>query len=97
MSGSKYQIRATSRYKKNLKLLAKRNLDFVRRIDEAVRLLERGESLPERMKDHSLVGELAGHRECHVLPDLLLIYRIFESVLILELVAAGSHSDLFGK
>ncbi|WP_288758220.1 type II toxin-antitoxin system YafQ family toxin, partial [uncultured Treponema sp.] len=55
-----------------------------------------GEKLPERFRDHELAGNLKGNRECHIMPDLLLIYRIFNDILILELVDTGSHADLFG-
>ena len=48
----------------------------------------------ERFCDHELTGNYAGHRECHVLPDLLLIYRIYKNILILELVNTRNHSDL---
>ena len=58
---------------------------------------EKGETLEARFKDHALVGKWNGHRECHILPDLLLIYKIEENILILELVDTGSHADLFGK
>ena len=48
----------------------------------------------ERFCDYGLTGNYAGHRECHVLPDLLLIYRIYKNILILELVNTRTHSDL---
>ena len=51
----------------------------------------------ERFCDYGLTGNYAAHRECHVLSDLLLIYRIYKNILILELVNTGTHSDLFGK
>ena len=47
----------------------------------------------ERFCDHELTGNYASHRECHVLPDLLLIYRIYKNILILELINTGTHSD----
>ena len=47
----------------------------------------------ERFCDYGLTGNYAGHRECHVLPDLLLIYRIYKNILILELINTGTHSD----
>ena len=47
----------------------------------------------ERFCDYGLTGNYAGHRECHVLPDLLLIYRIYKNILILELVNTRTHSD----
>ena len=45
----------------------------------------------------TLTGNWVGHRECHVLPDWLLIYRIEDEVLVLTLSRTGTHSDLFGK
>ena len=48
----------------------------------------------ERFCDYGLTGNYAGHRECHVLPDLLLIYRIYKNILILALVNTRNHSDL---
>ena len=59
--------------------------------------LAMGEKLPEKNKDHALTGNWVGHRECHILPDWLLIYRIEDEVLVLTLARTGSHSDLFGK
>ena len=80
----------------NLKRMEKRNKASIKKIADAVNLLQKGEKLPERFRDHELTGILKGSRECHVLPDLLLIYRIFNDILILELIDTGTHSDLFG-
>ena len=63
----------------------------------AVALLSMGEPLPDKNRDHDLSGDWVGHRECHILPDWLLIYRIEDDVLVLTLARTGSHSDLFGK
>ncbi|MDE5737836.1 MAG: type II toxin-antitoxin system YafQ family toxin [Oscillospiraceae bacterium] len=46
-------------------------------------------------KDHQLKGNFKGFRECHIEPDWLLIYKIYENQLILSLERTGSHSDLF--
>ena len=70
------------------------NMDL---IDDIIRALSRGEKLPEKNKDHELTGDWIGHRECHILPDWLLIYRIEDDVLVLTLARTGSHSDLFGR
>ena len=51
--------------------------------------------LEARHRDHSLSGEWIGYRECHVKPDLLLIYRKPDEE-SLWLVRLGSHSELFG-
>ena len=56
-----------------------------------------GEPLLEKNRDHDLSGDWAGHRECRILSDWLLIYRIGDDVLVLTLARTGSHSDLFGK
>lgn len=92
----KYKTRATKRFKKHAKLVKKRSVKDSEKLKSAVELLARGEKLPERFRDHELAGNLKGNRECHILPDLLLIYRIFNDILILELVDTGSHTDLFG-
>ena len=93
---NKYIIRMTKRFKKHLKRMEKRNKASIKKIADAVNLLQKGEKFPERFCDHELTGILKGSRECHVLPDLLLIYRIFNDILILELIDTGTHSDLFG-
>ena len=66
-------------------------------LDEIIAKLALGEPLDESNHDHLLSGNWARHRECHILPDWLLIYRIEEDVLVLALSRTGSHSDLFGK
>ena len=86
----------TAQFKKDYKLAVKRKLD-ISLLDDVIRMLSRGESLPEKNKDHSLSGNWVGHRECHILPDWLLIYRIEDNVLVLTLSRTGTHSDLFGK
>lgn len=86
----------TTQFKKDYKLAVKRHLD-IDLLDDIVRALSRGETLPEKNKDHALSGDWVGHRECHILPDWLLIYRIEDDLLILTLARTGTHSDLFGK
>jgi mRNA interferase YafQ len=61
----------------------------------AVSLLATDQPLPESNYDHPLVGEWAGYRECHLKPDLLLVYRKLDGD-ILKLARLGSHSELFG-
>ena len=85
----------TTRFKKDYKLAMKRNMDMDL-LDDIIRKLARGETLPDKNKDHDLSGDWVGHRECHILPDWLLIYKIDESVLVLTLTRTGTHSDLFG-
>ncbi len=54
-------------------------------------------TLPEKYRDHALSGEHNDVRECHLAPDILLMYRFEEHVLVLTLLDIGSHSTLFGK
>jgi len=60
----------------------------------AVSLLADDLPLPEKNRDHALAGEWRDHRDCHLKPDLLLIYRKPDAD-ILQLVRLGSHSQLF--
>ena len=85
----------TTQFKKDYKLAVKRKLD-ISLLDDVIRALSRGETLPEKNKDHGLSGKWSGHRECHILPDWLLIYRIEDNVLVLTLSRTGTHSYLFG-
>jgi mRNA interferase YafQ len=50
--------------------------------------------LPPQYRDHPLTGNWAGHRDCHIAPDWLLLYKIDKENLVLE--RTGTHSDLFG-
>ena len=84
----------TSQFKKDYKLAMKRHLDL-ELIDEIIRTLSRGESLPSKNKDHALLGRWRGYRECHIQPDWLLVYKVDKDELILNLLRTGSHSDLF--
>ena len=78
------------------KLAIKRHLD-IDLLDDIIRKLASSEQLPEKNKDHALTGNWVGHRECHIQPDWLLVYRIENDLLVLTLSRTGTHSDLFGK
>ena len=71
--------------------------DIIYLLDDIIRKLSKGEPLPEKNKDHALSGDWIGHRECHIQPDWLLVYRIEDNVLVLTLTRTGTHSDIFGK
>lgn len=91
-----YKIVYTNRMKKDAKLMKKRGKDMNKLI-HVLSLLANGNPLPVQFRDHSLTGNLRDFRECHIEPDWLLIYQIFEDTLILSATATGSHADLFGK
>ena len=86
----------TTQFKKDYKLALKRHMD-IELLDNIIRCLSRGEVLPEKNKDHALSGDWVGHRECHILPDWLLVYRVEDDILVLTLARTETHSDLFGK
>lgn len=87
------QITWTSRFKKDYFLAMKRGLP-IDELDDVIRMLARCETLPEKYRDHPLTGNWKGHRECHIRPNWLLIYKINQNLLILTLTRTGSHSDL---
>ena len=84
---TRYEIKNTTQFKKDYKLAKRRGLN--------IQLLKNSEPLDPKHKDHPLSGNWIGHRECHIQPDWLLIYRYEEDVLVLTLTRTGTHSDLF--
>lgn len=96
MKRTKYTVKYTAAFKKDYKRAIKRGLK-IELLEQVVTQLSMGAALPDKNRDHELTGDWVGHRECHILPDWLLIYRIEGSVLVLTLARTGSHSDLFGK
>lgn len=96
MSQTKYVVKFTTQFRKDYKLAMKRGLK-IELLEQVIMLLAAGETLPEKNKDHALTGNWVGHRECNILPDWLLVYRVEDDVLVLTLTRTGTHSDLFGK
>ncbi|MGA2185234.1 MAG: type II toxin-antitoxin system YafQ family toxin [Bryobacteraceae bacterium] len=70
-----------------------RDLDSL--VSTVVALLLSDQVLPDNSRDHALSGDRVGYRECHIKPDLLLIYRRPDAG-TLRLARLGSHSELFG-
>lgn len=90
-----YSLEYTAQFKKDYKLAKKRGRNLGK-LEQVLHQLCAGQPLPDSMRDHQLVGNYRGHRECHIEPDWLLIYRIDGGNLILTAVRTGSHSDLLG-
>lgn len=90
----KYNLVLTSLFKKDLKTAKKRGYDLTL-LNDVVDILSYGLPLDEKYRDHNLTGNYKGCRECHILPDWLLIYEISDNELILYLTRTGTHSDLF--
>lgn len=89
-----YEIKPSTKFQKDLKRVQRRGYD-ISLITEILKMLAAGEPLPAKNKDHALVGNYEGCRECHITPDWLLIYEVVEETVILYLTRTGTHSDLF--
>jgi mRNA interferase YafQ len=89
-------LKTTVQFRKDYKLLKKRgyNLDL---LEEVLQALVEEKPLAQKHRDHALAGNYSGFRECHILPDWLLIYQIDSGMLLLVASRTGTHSDLFKK
>ncbi|MDD5197239.1 MAG: type II toxin-antitoxin system YafQ family toxin [Candidatus Gracilibacteria bacterium] len=91
---SLYTLKLSSRFKSDYKKL-KNNKRFIQEFERVIGLLENGERLEKKYRDHNLEGKLSNLRECHVFPDILLVYKLLDKELILQLLRVGSHSEIF--
>ena len=91
---TEYNVKFSNRFKRDLKIARKRGYR-IELLEEVVATLAQGEKLDPRYRDHELSGNYENMRECHITPDWLLVYQIFENELILFLSRTGTHSDLF--
>jgi len=85
-------IRRTSQFKQDVKQMQRQGKDLGK-LKEVLESLVKGEKLSQEYRDHVLVGQYKGTRECHIEPDWLLIYELAESEVVF--IRTGSHSDLF--
>lgn len=81
-----------AKFRRDVKLAQRRGKDMSK-LRQVILLLIDGNPLPPRYKDHPLSGDWEHHRDCHIEPDWLLLYKIDGDDLYL--VRTGSHSDLF--
>ncbi|MDO8686546.1 MAG: type II toxin-antitoxin system YafQ family toxin [Clostridiales bacterium] len=88
------KIRYSSRFKKDFKIIVKRGYN-VKLLEEVLNLLVDEKPLPQKYLDHLIAGSYGEHRECHITPDWLLVYKIEKDILTLSLTRTGTHSDLF--
>ena len=88
------EIEFTNKMKRDVKLMKKRGKDMAK-LTAALNLLASRAPMPEHYRDHQLTGNLKDFRECHIEPNWLLMYQIFEDRLILTASGTGTHSDLF--
>ena len=84
----------TGQFKRDLKKALKDPKKDTERLKQIIAILQQEIPLPELYRDHLLKGNWNPHRECHIQPDYLLIYRMEDDELLL--VRCGSHAELFG-
>jgi mRNA interferase YafQ len=85
-------VRRTSQFKKDVKRMGKRGKEF-EEFKAVIKKLTLEEKLEVKYRDHYLVGQYKGSRECHIESDWLLIYELGGEELIL--IRTGTHADLF--
>ena len=87
----KYEIKLSKTCKKNLKKLStKQKLHFLSVIEK----LANNEKLEKKYQDHALKGDLVGYRDCHLEPDLILVYKKINDELIIYSLNIGSHAKI---
>lgn len=90
----KYQLAYSSVFKKDMKVLSAEEKEETKTV---IKKLAKGETLEEKYHDHQLFGKLKDFRDCHIRPDLVLIYKIKDNVLELYIYRIGSHAKLYKK
>lgn len=90
-----FLLKYSSRFKKDLKCF-KRDRAVLKELEKVLDILAKGGKLPPKNCNHGLAGEFKDCYECHIKPDVLLIYKIEKLVVTILLLRIGSHSELFG-
>ena len=86
-------VRRTSQFKKDVERMKRRGKDLSR-LKEVLGKIISGQQLEAKYRDHVLVGQYQGTRECHIESDWLLIYELAQNEVVL--IRTGTHADLFG-
>lgn len=88
-----YKLEYSTLFKKDFKKIVKLAIPDVVEVGHVITTLQQGKTLPKKYVDHALTGNWSNFRDCHVKPDLVLIYKVENS--ILKLARIGTHSELF--
>ncbi len=91
----KYQIKTSTRFKRDLKRCAKRGLDM-QLVYDAMNLLAKDGTLPAEYRPHQLKGDHKGQWECHIEPNWLMTWEQNDNELTLLFLQTGTHADWFG-
>jgi len=86
------EITQSTRFKRDIKKIKKQS-KALSDLQTVIKILAREAPLPEKYKGHNLSGDYVEYKECHIRPDWLLIYKLFDGELLLA--RTGSHSELF--
>ena len=87
------KLEYSTQFKKDFKKISKLPIPDVVEVGHVIRQLQLGQILPEKYVDHALSGDWKGYRDCHVKPDLILIYKANGGAL--RLARIGTHSEVF--
>jgi mRNA interferase YafQ len=93
-----FLIKRTKDFEKSFRKISRSGLSLKTRekLEFVIDAIAIEKKLDTKHKNHRLKGELRDYCECHIAPDLLLIYKIEEEENLLILVDIGSHAQLFG-
>ena len=83
----------SAQFKRDFRKVTKLVIPDILEVGNIISKLKRGETLPLKNVDHALSGNWLGFRDCHIKPDLILIYRVSDNTL--QLARIGSHSEVF--
>ncbi|QTQ11013.1 type II toxin-antitoxin system YafQ family toxin [Treponema parvum] len=89
----KYKFDYTNQFKKDYRKLT--NQSIIDEVDSVIDKLLNNKPLEKKYRDHALVGNYKGYRDCHIRPDLVLIYKKDNDILVLTALRVGTHSELF--
>ncbi|PHS12436.1 MAG: type II toxin-antitoxin system mRNA interferase toxin, RelE/StbE family [Kangiella sp.] len=88
-----FRLEYSTQFKKDFKKITKMSIPDIVEVGHIIYALQQGDALLEKYVDHPLSGNWANYRDCHIKPDLVLIYKISNNTL--KLARIGSHSELF--
>lgn len=94
-----YEVAFTRSFRKSVKRLFRLEggKTTKEKVEVVVETIRQGRTLGPKYKDHALRGIFEGYRECHIKPDVLLLYEVDKELLLVTLINIGSHSELFGS
>ena len=88
-------FKTTKQFEGDYRLMVRRGKD-IQKLKTIMRQLVNQQTLERKYHDHALRGNLRDHRDCHIEPDWILMYRIDRELQEITFVRSGTHADLFG-